>query len=321
MMDDLENRKKRLEKAIAFLISIGEIESDAPIKNIATRMHRDYGGVCSAVNGKEKYLTRKFAMTFCSDFGNIISFDWLWEGKGEMTASRRYEENVETAGVDSQKERLRMLKDWIVENDETCKHSESRVLKMMGLKEDYFNTAQKRNWGSLHSSLYVRIKKTWPFVNLDWLMAGKGEMLAERFVRSITSESGVPYFDVDFLGGFDEMENDYTKVPAYYIDLQPFNDKGNMWLNITGDSMAPRINSGDKICIRKIQPQDVIYGEIYAIVTRGGMRTVKWLTRSTQEDTVRLVPENKDPRFGDYQDIAWNDIIYIYKVIGAVRSF
>lgn len=324
-MDDLKEKKKRLEKAISFLISIGEIGSDTPTKNVATRMNRDYAGVCSAINGAERYLTRKFTQAFCAEFGGIISFEWLWEGKGDMTTDPKYAADVtalsdSSSQYDTQKDRLRMLKDWLVENDETCRHSESRVLKIMGIGDEYFSTQSKRGWENLHGSIYVRIKRAWPYVNLDWIMTGRGEMI-QKSVLKAGGEDGIPYYDVDFLGGFDEMANDQTSVPVYFVDFKPFNTKGNMWLNITGDSMAPRINSGDKICIRQIQPEDVIYGEIYAIVTKGGLRTVKWVTRAPQSGMVRLVPENKDPKFGDYQDISWNDIIYIYKVIGAVRSF
>lgn len=94
-----------------------------------------------------------------------------------------------------------------------------------------------------------------------------------------------------------------------------------MWCDIVGDSISPRINSGDKICIRKIEAEDMIFSEIYAIVTKSDMRTVKWVTRSPEIGILRLVPENKDSRYGDYQDIAKSDILYIYKVIGAIRSF
>ena len=87
--------------------------------------------------------------------------------------------------------------------------------------------------------------------------------------------------------------------------------------------MSPRINSGDKICIREIRIDDIIYGEIYALVIGESydMRTVKWITRSPEAGMIRLVPENKDPRYGDYQDIRIADIRKVFKVLGAVRSF
>lgn len=44
------------------------------------------------------------------------------------------------------------------------------------------------------------------------------------------------------------------------------------------------------------------------------MRTVKWVVRSNDENKIRLVPENKDSKYGDFQDIWKSDIIKVFKV-------
>ena len=173
-------------------------------------------------------------------------------------------------------------------------------------------------------------------VSNEWLVDGIGDVRTSDYYAPVMKQlpsdllrdeekedtNGIPYFDVDFLGGFDEMLNDQTIAPSYYIDIQPYNRNGNMWCNITGDSMSPRINSGDKICIQPLNSvDDIIYGEIYAIVTFSNMRTVKWVVRSPENGMIRLVPENKDQRFGDYQDISKRDVLHIFKVIGSIRTF
>lgn len=218
-------------------------------------------------------------------------------------------------------DRLLQLREWLQENDPKCKNNESEILRRLGLGMGYFGTSEKQENKTLRESTYKKIGEAWPQVNLEWLKTGDGEMFSEPVIIEDEPINGVPYFDVDFLGGFNEMVNDQTRVPAYFINFQPYNKKGNMWCDIVGDSMSPRINSGDKICIRKIEVEDIIFGEIYAIVTKSNMRTVKWVTRSPEKGMIRLVPENKDPRYGDYQDIAKSDILFIYKVIGAIRSF
>lgn len=86
--------------------------------------------------------------------------------------------------------------------------------------------------------------------------------------------------------------------------------------------MSPRINSGDKICLKKLDSIDeIIFGEIYAIITKNDLRTIKWIVRSPDEKKIRLVPENKDPRYGDFQDIRKNEIIHVFKVVGSIRAF
>lgn len=219
------------------------------------------------------------------------------------------------------KERLLLLKEWLQVNDPKCKNNESEVIRRLGLGMGYFTTSDKQENKNLRESTYKKIGEAWPQVNLDWLKTGIGEMFNDPVIIEDEPTNGVPYYDVDFLGGFSEMLNAQTQVPAYFINFQPYNKRGNIWCNITGDSMSPRINSGDKICIRKIEVEDIIFGEIYAIVTKNDMRTVKWVTRSPENGMIRLVPENKDPRYGDYQDIPKNDILFIFKVIGAIRSF
>ena len=220
-------------------------------------------------------------------------------------------------------DRLLQLKEWLQVNDSKCKNNESEILRRLGLGTGYFGTSEKHENKSLRESTYKKIGMAWPQVNLEWLRTGNGDMFNEPVIIEEEPINGIPYYDVDFLGGFKEIVNDQTTLPSYFINFLPYNKRGNMWCNITGDSMSPRINSGDKICIREINKEDIIYGEIYALVIGKTeiMRTVKWVTRSPEKGMIRLIPENKDPRYGDYQDIPKEDIRFIYKVVGSIRSF
>lgn len=226
--------------------------------------------------------------------------------------------------------RMCLLRDWL--KDQYPKITEAAIERKMGVATNYFKTRLKapisEGEKGMRPQTLQKVKTAWatmepesPSLNMDWLETGEGDMFLDR-KEVIASNKGIPYFDVDFLGGFDEMENDQTIYPAYYIELPPYNKQGVMCLNLVGDSMSPRINSGDKIFIQQVNHiDDIIFGEIYAIVTMSGLRTVKWVTRSPEPDMVRLIPENKDPRYGDYQDIRKSDIRRIFKVLGAVRNF
>ena len=318
-------RKKRMNDAVKYLISVGLIDGKSTSKSIALKLNRNSTNISSALRGNERYLNQKFIRDFCATYGNIISEDWLWDGTGDMLNSEANisETKEYVGGVTQETPRMRLekLKDWLLKNDQKCKHNESEILRRLGLGMGYFATSGKQENKTLRESTYKKIGEAWPSVNLVWLRTGIGNMFNDSAIIEESQTNGIPYFDVDFLGGFNEMVNDQTTIPAYYIDFQPYNKKGNMWLNITGDSMAPRINSGDKICIRKIEVEDIIFGEIYAIVTKSGLRTVKWVTRSPEKDMIRLVPENKDMRYGDFQDINKSDILNVFKLIGAIRSF
>lgn len=77
-------RKKRLEEAINYLMSIKMVDNRWPSKSIAEKMERGVNGISSAKNGDVRYLTAKFVNAFCAAYGNIISADWIWNGVGTM---------------------------------------------------------------------------------------------------------------------------------------------------------------------------------------------------------------------------------------------
>ena len=159
-------------------------------------------------------------------------------------------------------------------------------------------------------------------VSEQWLRTGEGKMFCGPVPTGGEPVGGVPFYDADFQNRFCESAGSPDIAPAYFIDFKPFNRKGNVWCEMSGDSMSPRINGGDKICLRPLKSvEDIVFGEIYAIVTKDGLRTVRWVTRSPVEGMLRLIPENKDPRFGDYQDMAMSDVLTVAKVVGAIRSF
>lgn len=143
--------------------------------------------------------------------------------------------------------------------------------------------------------------------NTDWLLTGKGEMLnssknnIETQLTMKYNNKGVPYYDVDFLGGYNFMENDQIIKPTFYINFPKYNN-ADSWVNITGNSMKPLINNGDMIAIKRIRDWEryILYGEIYAIVT-DEYRTVKKIHKSEKVDNyLRLVPVNENY---DEQDV------------------
>lgn len=135
----------------------------------------------------------------------------------------------------------------------------------------------------------------------------------------ISYESGSPYYNVDFIGGFDLILNDQTINPEYYIQFKPY-EKATCWCNITGHSMEPEISHGDIIALREIQDASFLpYGEIYAIVTANDMRTVKRIGPSSNPDNYTLIPTNKSPEYG-IQELPKNMILRIFEVMGCMKK-
>lgn len=187
---------------------------------------------------------------------------------------------------------------------------------------DAFNIAPSNFRGQskqsgLNSDTIVKILTEYPKLSAEWLLTGRGSMLVnEKPEVSLDPNVGKPYYDVDFEGGFDELFNSQTKVPVHNIIIQGF-EKADLWCNVTGHSMEPKINHGDIIALHRCSIDDVQYGEIYAVVL-DTLRTIKILRRSQDPDAFLFVPINNayDP-----QDYPKSRIINIFEVIGAISKF
>lgn len=164
-------------------------------------------------------------------------------------------------------------------------------------------------------------------IDMNWLLTGEGNMIREESNKEEKLPSvnqtyeGAPYFNVDFIGGFDLIVNNQTVNPDFYINYPPYNQPGVVWCNLTGHSMEPEISNGDIIALREVTTpiQYLPAGEIYGIVTEE-YRTVKRIRLSQKEGFVRLIPSNKSEEFCE-QEIPISMILKVYAVLGSIRKF
>ena len=164
-------------------------------------------------------------------------------------------------------------------------------------------------------------------VSPKWLLTGEGEINQIKIEKNSDSSEisssisfdpsiGSPFYDVDFIGGFDEIFNSQTAVPACNIVVPGF-EKASLWCNVTGHSMEPKICHGDIIALHECNVQDIQYGEIYAVVL-DSFRTIKILRKGTTSDVMRYVPINPD--FDD-QEFPVSRILRIFEVLGSIAKF
>lgn len=202
-----------------------------------------------------------------------------------------------------------------------------------GLKKgDFFEDADVSASNFRSKSLYsevggdvlAKISSIYLDINIDWLITGEGSMLKEigNTLPLINKDSkGVPYYDVDFIGGFDLVIGDNTMNPSFYIDFKPFNS-ADYWVNITGKSMSPFISHGDIVALQEFSSWKngfILNGEIYAIVTED-FRTIKIMRQSENKDCYTLIPYNKSDEF-KAQDIPKEMITAMFKVKGSIKKF
>ena len=140
-------------------------------------------------------------------------------------------------------------------------------------------------------------------------------MREEEKPKTSTTQ-GVPYYNVDFTLGFDIMENDQTRNPDYLIDF-PLYNKCTCWVNAHGDSMSPTISSGDMVALQQLEDfRYLISGEIYAIVTKNGLRTIKRV--NDKGNDIELVPDNKDY---SEQQIPKEELMAVFSVKACVKAY
>lgn len=171
-----------------------------------------------------------------------------------------------------------------------------------------------------------------PDVNIEWLLTSKGSIIKDgstdiQISNDTTTSSmpttsmnpgiGTPYYDVDFIGGFDEVFNSQVNIPATNIVIRGF-EKASLWCNVTGHSMEPKINHGDIIALHQCTLNDIQYGEIYAVVL-DTIRTIKILRRSPNPDKLRFIPINTNDY--DEQEFDKSRIINVFEVIGSISKF
>lgn len=176
------------------------------------------------------------------------------------------------------------------------------------------------------------IVENYPRYSTGWLLTGAGSMLKDDLngiktideanpsfmpTTSMNPSVGTPYYDVDFIGGFDEVFNSQVNIPATNIVIRGF-EKASLWCNLTGHSMEPKINHGDIIALRQCTLNDIQYGEIYAVVL-DTIRTIKILRRSPDPSKLRFIPINTEDY--DEQEFDKSRIMNVFEVIGSISKF
>lgn len=190
--------------------------------------------------------------------------------------------------------------------------------KSVGMSNASFSKSLKNN-GAIGTDKLENILSIYSDISPEWLLTGQGDMLKEEpsLSVSINPQEGTPYYDVDFLGGFDLQENSQAMVPALNI-VANICPRAEMWCNITGHSMEPTISHGDIIALHKCSVEDIQYGEVYAVVL-DTFRTVKILRKSSTPGMLKFVPVNKEEF--DEQEFSISRILQVYEVVGSIRRF
>lgn len=129
----------------------------------------------------------------------------------------------------------------------------------------------------------------------------------------------VPYYDVDFAGGWSSEELFAQHKPSFFITIPDFK-RAELACNLIGNSISQRIKSGSIIGLRKVNDWQTYFptNEVYAVVMRNNLRTVKLVRRAKEKGFIELVPaplpEYNDPPY-QTETVPQDYIIEFYQVV------
>lgn len=135
----------------------------------------------------------------------------------------------------------------------------------------------------------------------------------------MVSNVKVPFYEVDFAGGFTSPEM-FSEVKPSFVISSPSFSGADFACVLTGNSMSRRIKNGSVIGLKKINEWWEYFptNEIYAIVTKNGLRTVKIVKRSSKSGYIDLIPdplpEYNNPPY-ETETIRMEYVIGFYQVV------
>lgn len=167
------------------------------------------------------------------------------------------------------------------------------------------------------ASKVEQILNSYPDVNPDWLLTGRGVMIdpiifPEDFNSRKTEESdafyhsyrrikkqSVPVYDVQNADGILSLFEDSGLQATNYISV-PNLPKCDGALQVNNDSMYPVLKNSDTILYKKIQNtiDNIFWGEMYLLAVNTNdaedFFMVKWIQKSEKgNDWIKLVSENE----------------------------
>ena len=175
---------------------------------------------------------------------------------------------------------------------EKLNKKQSEIIKDLGVSQAYVSALMngKKRVGK---EMAKKISKLYGF-DEGSILTGEGEMLkSEGEPEIIKEEKGkIPYYDVDFAGGWSTEELFTNAMPAYYISAPEF-AKSEFACNLRGNSISNRIKSGAIIGLKEISDWEIYFptNELYAVITKNDLRTVKIVKWGKDKKYLELIPD------------------------------
>jgi len=205
----------------------------------------------------------------------------------------------------TENERFRCLVDYLKEN----RYIRNQQQFVEDVKSDKTTISQLLNGRiSAPKILFGNVCAAYPFISMEWLRDGKGEML------KIPDSATRPRVDLYATGGGNEILDGVTLAQCEQVPVVPLFPRYDFTMRITGESMLPYLHAGDEVaCLRINEPTFLQWGRIHVLSTTQGIVIKKIFDA---DGGIRCVSFNPD--FPDF--IIPKQEIYSYNlVVGLIR--
>lgn len=131
---------------------------------------------------------------------------------------------------------------------------------------------------------------------------------------------GLPIFEAPVtLGLIETIRDEPVMSPDFYLPVPQFRDC-TFGTRAAGDSMYPEIRNGDYVICKEVTDvREIIMGDIYLVITNGGMETVKYIhPHPSNKDYLILAARNESiPK----TELPKEAIRKVYKVKGVLKAY
>lgn len=205
----------------------------------------------------------------------------------------------------TENERFRCLVDYLKEN----RYIRNQQQFVEDVKSDKTTISQLLNGRiSAPKILFGNVCAAYPFISLEWLRDGVGDMLKPE--NSTTR----PRVDLYAAGGGNEILDGVTLAQCEQVPVVPLFPRYDFTMRITGESMLPYLHAGDEVaCLRINEPTFLQWGRIHVLSTTQGIVIKKIFDA---DGGIRCVSFNPD--FPDFI-IPKNEIYSYNLVVGLIR--
>ena len=164
---------------------------------------------------------------------------------------------------------------------------------------------------------------TYPEINPEWLLTGKGEMLKSGNTNTETSKEesvkGIPLVNATAIGGYGNNVFSFEErdVKDYYVIPKFKHKQVDFMIEVEGSSMYPKYNSGDVVACRIIKERNFIqWNKTHVIATREQGIIIKRIKPSDIPNSLLMISDNESY---DPFNVPEEEIEGLAIVVGVIR--